>query len=265
MRRCPQSAIVRSGARSRRAYSIPSCSGTQLSLAPQRQRHGQVTRWRSSRGSETHERLAGRKRVGVLGRPGEKRLRHLGIEPGRIGDTPPAERERASGARGRDAPAVRGEELPRPGDADHGDGHLADAARRRDPRRRREDDARHRLRAQDGGADSDEAAERVADPGGRKSFLPLEHREDDLREGVEGGHAAERARAPVARQLGNEHAPLPGQLGRDQAPVGGRAAEPVDEDDRRAGAAREVADPRACVRRAPASRTRESPVWHPSP
>src|SRR4051794_17326005 len=49
--RWPQSAIVRSGARSRRAYSIPSASGTQLSFAPHRQRHGQRTSSSRSRGS----------------------------------------------------------------------------------------------------------------------------------------------------------------------------------------------------------------------
>ena len=51
IRRCPQSAIVRIGACSRRAYSNPSLSGTQLSCVPQRQRHGQCTRSSSVRGS----------------------------------------------------------------------------------------------------------------------------------------------------------------------------------------------------------------------
>src|SRR5579884_3675053 len=51
IRRWPQPAIVRSGARRRRAYSMPSSSRTQLSLAPHRQRQGQRTRSSCGRGS----------------------------------------------------------------------------------------------------------------------------------------------------------------------------------------------------------------------
>src|SRR5262249_42189279 len=57
IRRCPQPAIVRSGAPRRRAYSIPSSTRTQLSLAPQRQRQGHVTRSSSVRGSEASSAL----------------------------------------------------------------------------------------------------------------------------------------------------------------------------------------------------------------
>jgi hypothetical protein len=51
MRRWPQPAIARSCAPRRRAYSIPSSSLTQLSLAPQRQSTGHVIRSSSVSGS----------------------------------------------------------------------------------------------------------------------------------------------------------------------------------------------------------------------
>ena len=76
----------------------------------------------------------------------------------------------------------------------------------------------------------------------------LENRENHVGEPVEReprvrGTGGKRSRAAVTGQLGDDHAPLRGERRRDQAPVGGGAAEAVDEDERPALPADDVADP----------------------
>ena len=82
----------------------------------------------------------------------------------------------------------------------------------------------------------------MADPGGGKRVLVLEHREHGLGEGVERGRGKERPGPAVARQLGHDHAPSRGQGRGDPQPVRRGAAEAVDEHERRPRAADEVAD-----------------------
>ena len=189
------------------------------------------------------ERAAGRERVGVLGRPGEKRLRHLGIEPDRVRDAPPAEGEPPAERRPRDTAAVPADEAARPDDAHERHRHLADPARRRDPRRRGEDDAADGLGTPHRGAKRDEAAERVPDPGGGEGALGLGHRDDRVGERVERRGAGEAPGAAVTGQLRDDHAPGAGERRGDEPPVRGGAAEPVDEQEGRAFPADEVPEP----------------------
>ena len=58
-------------------------------------------------------------------------------------------------------------------------------------------------------------------------------------------------RAAVARQGGHDHPPLRGESRRDEAPIGRRPAQPVDEHERRPGAADEVAQRRRMVAELP--------------
>ena len=193
------------------------------------------------------ERLARRERVAVPHGPGEERLGHLRVEPGRIGDAPPAERERAAGARTRNLTASPPEDLPRARDADERHRDTAGTARGRDPRCRGEDDARDGIGAERGCAQRDDAAERVTDPRRRHGSLGFRDREHRLGERVERRCAADRRRAAVPGQFGDDDAAAGGESRGDEAPVGGRPAQAVDEDDRGPGAAGQVPNPGAPV------------------
>jgi hypothetical protein len=91
----------------------------------------------------------------------------------------------------------------------------------------------------------------VADPGRRQRVLGLHDREDGVRKGIEAPAGLEAARGTVAGQLGNDHAPLCREPGRHEAPVRGQTPEPVEEDERRALASHEVAEPRSGGRQVP--------------
>jgi hypothetical protein len=84
----------------------------------------------------------------------------------------------------------------------------------------------------------------VPDPHAREGVLGLEDGEDGIDERLERAvappPARERLGAAVARQLRDEHPAASGERRRDRLPVPRPAAEPVDEDDGRAGAADEV-------------------------
>ncbi len=141
------------------------------------------------------------------------------------------QRERASAA------AMRRHEPLRPDPPDPGHGQLAGARAGGDSRRGRQDERRDGVRPAHGGAQADEAAERVADPGRGQGVLALEDGKDGVGVGVERRRLGKRPGAAVAGQLGHDHAPVGRQRRRDPQPVRGRATEAVDEHDRRAGRA----------------------------
>ena len=135
--RWPAAGTTRSGARRRRAYSIPSSSGMSRSRAPQRTSAGQRTRSRYRRGSSCPERA--RRALDVL-------VLRLGLEE--AGDDLRRERARVLGAPvAEDAGAqvrAAGDDVARPGDQAAGP-KLADqvepdagAARQRDDAGRRD-------------------------------------------------------------------------------------------------------------------------------
>ena len=266
--RCPQSAIARSGARSRRAYSIPSCSGTQLSLAPQRQRHGQRDAVEVGARVARDERPAGAQRVGVLRRPGEERLGHLRVEARRVGDAPPAEGERPPEPRARDDRAPR-RPTSRPGWTTPSTVTVASPTRVAEemPGRGGEHEPGDRLGAP-GGARAGRRAPPSEWPtqGAGQRVLRLDHGEDRLGERVEAlRRSRERLRAAVAGQLRarSRAAPrrAPGATSRQfeampPRPWTSTSGGPV--------AADEVAEPRPGRRQRRSSKPAADPVWTPS-
>src|SRR5262245_9928432 len=94
MSRWPQSEITRSGARRLRAYPVPQRHPV-VGRAPEAEAraHDPVEVLPRITRDERFPRLD---RALVLPRTGEERLGHLRVEPARIGNAPPAERQRAA-------------------------------------------------------------------------------------------------------------------------------------------------------------------------
>ena len=188
----------------RRAYSIPSSSLTQLSLAPHRQRHGHATRSSSVARIGAEERAAGLTRLGVdargrrrTPRPGRARARRDRPRP--TSRTPPVGRAASSPsladtarspcrARRRRAPSSVTRPQPR---------------RRADARCRREDDAAHRVGTQHRRAQRDRRRRASDRPTPRRRPLRVGDREDGLGQ-------ARRRRAP---QVAAPECPWPGRSG----------------------------------------------------
>ncbi len=251
MSRWPQSAITRSGAPRRRAYSMPSESGTQLSWPPQRQRQGQRTRSRSCRGS-----------VAISARPAET-VSVCSAGPERNASAISGSRPGGSATPHQPNATVRPSAEP------------AHASRRR---------AMSRPGCASPTIESTTSAERLLEeiPGAAASTIPVtasgrrmaarsptsppsecptqgagsaSSASSTARTASANGSTRRRRRqrrcAAVPRELGHDHAPLRGQRGREREPVRRRAAEPVDEHEGRPGAADGVAERGSAVRSLP--------------
>jgi hypothetical protein len=179
-----------------------------LSLAPQRQRHGQVTRSSSVRGSETSKGPAGLTRVGVVRGSDEEGLGELGSERVGIRHSPPAERGPAAEPRVRPCVPVRRDQAPRPGDAEHGERHLGGAGGRADSGRRGEDEAADRVGTQHRGAERDYARPASGRSTPHRPSPPRPLSEDGLGERVDVACFGQRCGASVARQVRDEDAML---------------------------------------------------------
>ena len=127
---------------------MPSCSGTQLSRAPQRQRHGHAHAIEIGARVARDERAARAQRVGVLRRPEQERLGHLRVEA-RPDRRRPTSRTRAScraatATTSRACRPISAAGLER---AERDDRRLAEPRRRRDAGAGGEHEARDRVRA----------------------------------------------------------------------------------------------------------------------
>ena len=160
--RCPQSAITRSGARSRRAYSNASSTGSWLSRAPQSTSAGQANAIEVEPHVVADERLRGADGVGVPRGAGEEPLDDLGRQRRWVRRAPAPEDELPQERRAHDPVAVRRD--PAAGLEDPGDRQrvAGGTRRRRDPRGAGEHDRAHRLRPADRQAQRDRSAQRVA-------------------------------------------------------------------------------------------------------
>ena len=129
-------------------------------------------------------------------------------------------------------------------DARHGEDGLADRRRARDPGGRREHEPAHELRPPLGEPERHHAAERMADDVDRADPLLVAQGREDVGEPGQGRGRRQRRRAAVARQVGDQQPPAREER-RQLREVPGRAAEAVDEQQRRAGlTGDEVAEPR---------------------
>jgi hypothetical protein len=148
------------------------------------------------------QRLPDGERVSVLGGSREERLGEVRIDTDGVGEPPPAERDRAATRRrGPRAPAPR-DDAPGLDQTDSGDDGLRDAAVRGDPRRRSEDDARDGLGPPDGCPQSDETAERMADPRRRQRVLTSRTARTASANGSRVGAAASGAEPPCPGSSG---------------------------------------------------------------
>ena len=161
--RWPQSAMTRSGARRRRAYSKPSSTGTCRSRRAPEDEHRAADAVELLARIVADEREAGAERVGVQRRPAQEPVdgalgQQIGVRDLEAAEDEPAQPPRAGDPLG--AAAGDPARLHDPGERDH---HLGPAGRARDPGRRGEDDAADELGAAFREPQRDDAAERVAE------------------------------------------------------------------------------------------------------
>ena len=161
------------GARSRRAYSKPSPSGTSRSRAPQTRKAGQRTRSRSGRGSSPSRARPALPTSVCCEGPSRKPRTRVGIERLGVGRPPQAEGQPAKPRPAREGAPEARHHLRGANGCGDGEPDLRAARGRDDARRRDQRERGHVLGLLDGQPERDDAAHGVAENGAGQHSLEL--------------------------------------------------------------------------------------------
>lgn len=186
------------------------------------------------------ERSARHADIRVLRRAFEESEDAFGCERRRIDGSPQSERKPTQPRPPGEGAAEPRHDLRWTNGACDGEPDLRAPRDRDDAGGRNEGEPRHASGPRDGQAEGDDAPHRVADEGRREHAFELGQFGDVVGVGGQVVGALEWLRPPVAWKIRDEHTMTPSQERREQSEVDSGAAEPVDDDERRALAADEV-------------------------